>query len=85
MKENIDEIINSKFYCQTKFSQEIEKIVQENPDMNYIDAIVHFCESNNFDLESVPKIISKPLKEKLKAEAMDLNFLKKTSRARLVF
>jgi hypothetical protein len=32
--------------------------------MNYIDAIVYFCEQNNIDVESVPKLISKPLKEK---------------------
>jgi hypothetical protein len=56
-----------------------------NVEMNYIDAIVYFCEQNNIDLESVPKLISKPLKEKIKYEAMELNFLKKTSRAKLVF
>ena len=51
--------------------------------MKYIDAIVFFCEENGVDIESVPKLISKPLKEKLKAEAMDLNLLKRTSHARL--
>ena len=53
--------------------------------MNYIDAIVHFCGNNNIDLESVPKLISKPLKEKLKCDATHLNFLKKTSKAKLLF
>ena len=57
--------------------------MQCNSDMKYIDAIVHFCEQNNIDIESVPKLISKPLKEKIKYEAMELNFLKKTSRAKL--
>ena len=33
-----------------------------------------FCEMNSIDVESVPKLISKPLKEKLKYEAMELNF-----------
>ncbi len=51
--------------------------------MNYIDAIVHFCEQNSIDLESVPKLISKPLKEKIKCDAQELNFMKKTSRAKL--
>ncbi len=32
---------------------------------------------------SVPKLITKPLKEKLKGEAMELNLLKRTSRAKL--
>ena len=51
--------------------------------MNYIDAIIHFCDNNNIDLESVPKLLSKQLKEKLKYEATELNFLKKSSRAKL--
>ena len=51
--------------------------------MSYIDAIIYFCEKNSVDLESVPKLISKPLKEKLKCEAMELNLLKKTSHAKL--
>ena len=85
MENELEKVLESKFFCPSRFAQEIETLVQTNLDMNYIDAIVHFCETNNIDLESVPKLISKPLKEKLKYEAMELNFLKKTSRAKLVF
>jgi hypothetical protein len=60
-------------------------MVLDNPQMNYIDAIVHFCEQNSIDLESVPKLIPKPLKEKIKYQAQELNFLKRTSMAKLVF
>lgn len=81
----LEKALESKFFCPSKFSQEIESLVKENVEMNYIDAIVYFCENNNLDLESVPKLISKPLKEKIKYEAMELNFLKRTSRAKLVF
>jgi hypothetical protein len=77
--------LESKFFCQSRFVQEIEELVRDNSDMNYIDAIVHFCEQNSIELDSVPKLISKPLKEKLKCEAMELNFLKRTSRAKLIF
>ncbi len=52
-------------------------------DMNYIDAIVHFCELNSIDVEFVPKLITKPLKDKVKCEAQELNFLKRSSRAKL--
>jgi hypothetical protein len=52
--------------------------------MNYIDAIVHYCESNEIEIESVSKLISKPLKEKLKYDAQRLNFMKKTTRAKLM-
>ena len=85
MENELEKVLDSKSFCPTKFAQEIETLVQVNVEMNYIDAIVHFCEKNSIDLESVPKLISKPLKEKIKCEATELNFLKKTSRAKLVF
>lgn len=85
MENELEKALENKFFCPTRFAQEIENLVQINVEMNYIDAIVYFCEQNNIDLESVPKLISKPLKEKIKYEAMELNFLKKTSRAKLVF
>ena len=85
MENELEKVLESKFYCPNKFAQEIEDLVQVNVEMNYIDAIVHFCEKNSLDVESIPKLISKPLKEKIKYEATELNFLKKTSRAKLVF
>ena len=83
MTIELEKELEKKFFSSARFVQEIEQIVQCNSDMKYIDAIVHFCEQNNIDIESVPKLISKPLKEKIKYEAMELNFLKKTSRAKL--
>ena len=85
MENELEKVLENKFFCPSRFAQEIESLVQKNEDMSYIDAIIHFCETNNIDVESVPKLISKPLKEKIKYEAMELNFLKKTSRAKLVF
>ena len=85
MENELEKVLESKFFCPTRFAQEIESLVQVNVEMNYIDAIVHFCDKNSIDLEAVPKLISKPLKEKIKCEATELNFLKKTSRAKLVF
>ena len=85
MENELAKVLESKFFCPSRFAQEIESLVQTNEEMNYIDAIIHFCEKNNIDIESVPKLISKPLKEKIKYEAMELNFLKKTSRAKLIF
>ena len=79
----LEKVMQSKFFCPTRFAEEIESLVLNNADMNYIDAIVFFCEQNNVDLESVPKLISKPLKEKIKYDAQQLNFMKKTSRAKL--
>jgi hypothetical protein len=65
-----------------KFSLEIETLVLKEK-MNYIEAIVLFCEENGIEVDSISKLISKPLKEKLKRDAQDLNFMKKTTRAKL--
>ena len=78
----LEKVIESKFLTPSKFSLEIEKIVAEE-EMNYIDAICYYCEINNFEIESVTKLISKPLKERIKYDAVRLNFMKKTSRAKL--
>ncbi len=83
MENELEKVLASKFFSSAGFAQEIEKLVQVNKEMNYIDAIIHFCEKNSIDLESVPKLIPKPLKEKIKYEASELNFLKRSSRAKL--
>ena len=66
-----------------RFSQEVEKIALHNPDMNYIDSVIHYCEVNEIEVDTINKLISKPLKEKLRHDAQELNFMKKTSRAKL--
>ena len=83
MENELEKALESKFFCPSKFAQEIETLVHSDNEMSYIDAIIHFCEKNSIDIESVPKLISKPLKEKIKYEAMELNFLKRSSRAKL--
>ena len=77
------QLLEDRFMTSAKFSQEVEKIALHNPDMNYIDSVIHYCELNEIELDSVNKLISKPLKEKLRHNAQELNFMKKTSRAKL--
>jgi uncharacterized protein YdhG (YjbR/CyaY superfamily) len=78
----IDDVFEQKFMTASKFSMEIEKIVRDS-DLNYIEAIVQFCEDKNIELDGINKLISKPLKEKLKYDAQRLNFMKRTSRGYL--
>jgi hypothetical protein len=78
----LEKAIESKFLTPQKFAMEIEGIVAKEQ-INYIDAICHYCDVNSIEVESVTKLVSKPLKEKLKYDAISLNFMKKTSRARL--
>lgn len=83
MPNELEEAFDKKFLGPAKFAQEIEKIVHENTQLTYIDAVVVYCDQNSIELESVPKLLSKPLKEKIKCEAQELNFLKRTTRAKL--
>ena len=80
--KELEKAIESKFLTSQKFAIEIEKIVADEK-INYIDAIVHYCDINSLEVESVTKLISKPLKERLKWDATRLNFMKRTSRAKL--
>lgn len=83
IKNEIKEIIKAKFLTPERFSLDIERYVLNNK-CNYIEGIVLYCEENEIELEVVPKLISKPLKEKIKNDAANLNFLKKITRSKKV-
>ena len=76
--KQLEQVIEDKFITATKFSLEIENLVAKEK-CNYIDGIVLYCENNGIEIESVTKLISKPLKERLKYDAINLNFMKKIS------
>ena len=76
----IDEVFEENFMTAAKFSVEIENIVKDS-NLNYIEAVVQFCEDRNIEMDGINKLISKPLKEKIKYEAQRLNFMKRTSKA----
>ena len=79
---NVQTALNDKFLSQSKFSSEIESIVRSTR-LTYIEAIVQYCEDNNLEVESVPKLLSKPLKERIRCEAIQMNCLRKSSKAKL--
>ena len=81
-QNELDKAINDKFVSKEKFASDIEALVLDTQ-MNYIDAIVLYCEKNGIEIESVSKLVSKPLKEKIKFDATELNYLKKTTRGKL--
>ena len=80
--KELEEALEKKFLTPQKFAIEIENLVSQE-EMNYIDAICHYCEINGLEVDSITKLISKPLKERLKWDATRLNFMKPTSRAKL--
>lgn len=62
-----------------KFSETIERIVSEKQ-ISYMDAITWWCEKNDFEIEVAAKLINAQIKERIKVEAQDLNFIEKTAR-----
>ena len=58
MENELEQALKDKFFCPARFAQEIEKLVHAHSEMNYIDAIVYFCDLNAIDLEQAVKIIA---------------------------
>jgi hypothetical protein len=51
--------------------------------LTYIDAIVHYCEQRELEVEVAAKMITGSLKSKIKIEAENLHFLPKSNTAKL--
>jgi hypothetical protein len=67
-------MIEASFMNKATFSKLVENQVM-NKKLSYIEAIVEVCKETNIDVEDVKKFISPVIKEKIEAEAMELNFL----------
>ena len=63
------------------YIQEIENLVRDK-NIEYIDAIVLWCEKNKIEVEYAASLIKKDpvIKSKIEIEAENLNILKKTAR-----
>ena len=59
----------------SKFALLIEDIVKDKK-VNYMDAVVLYCEENGIDPGSIKPLVNKHLKEKIAYEAQSLNMLK---------
>jgi hypothetical protein len=68
--------IEEQFLTKSKFTKLIESVVSELK-IPYMDAIIKVCETNDIEIEDISKFISPIIKNKLEAEAMNLNFLPK--------
>ncbi len=58
-----------------EFSLKIEAMVKEKK-MPYMDAIIDYCKSHDIDVGTINSMVNKSLKEKVKAEAINLKMLK---------
>jgi hypothetical protein len=59
-----------------KIHHDISKMIASG--VPYIDALIHYAEKNNLEIESIADIVKKSsiLKEKVRSEAVDLRMVK---------
>jgi hypothetical protein len=64
-----------------EFVKEIEAYVKESK-LDYLDAVLHYCELNSLEIETVAAMIrsSSRIKAKIQQEAEDANYLPKTGK-----
>lgn len=76
-----DVVVVNNGLTTEKFTKEIERIVNTF-NIDYMDAVIHFCEKNNIEVETAASIIRSNLKIKsrLQLEAENLNFLPKSAK-----
>jgi hypothetical protein len=85
MEDEYNEILNDsivitkKFRSPNEFSLYIEERVAQEK-MGYMDAVISYCTEVDIEVESISKLINQSLKDKIRVEAEDANFIKKQAR-----
>lgn len=76
-----DCIVLSKAQTTENFINEIESLVK-NYDLDWIDAIVHYCNKNKLEIESVASLVKSnaKIKSMVQLQAEKLNYLPKVNR-----
>ena len=77
----IEDVVVNNGLTTEKFTKEIERIVSSF-NLEYMDAVIYYCEKNNIEIETAASIIRSNLKikSKLQLEAENLNFLPKSAK-----
>lgn len=68
--------MDSQFLTEESFLVKIDEIVRRDG-INHIEAIVHFCEENEIDVEDVKSLVGKSLSDRLKVDAVEYGYFKK--------
>lgn len=75
-------LITKEFKTATEFSQYIEKKSSQN-NIPCFDILVDYCVKKEIEMESVAVLLTSSLKEKIRAEAEELNMLKRKASGKL--
>lgn len=71
----------NKMLSSDRFYKEIDKLVKNNK-LNYMDAVIYFCEKNDVEIETAASMIRSNLRMKsmIQDEGEELNFLPRTAK-----
>ena len=69
-------IITKRFRSPNEFSLHIEERVLKER-IGYMDAVIQYCTEIDIDIESVANLINKSLKDKIRVEAEEQNYMRK--------
>ena len=58
------------------FCKEIEMVKASCNSLTYLECILEVCENNEIDFELVKTLLTKPIKDKMEAEALDRKLIK---------
>ena len=77
----IDEVEINSIKSPTQFMLEIDKLVEEKK-MEYIEAVMYYCNENDIEIETAAALIkgSAKMKAKIQFEAENLNYLPKSGK-----
>jgi len=70
--------VNDQFLNKNKFTEMVKEKVEKFK-IPYMEAILNICEENNIPPEDVKRFVSPVIRDKLEAEAVQLNYLPKTT------
>lgn len=76
-----DKLKFAKMLSSEKFCSEVDTLVKKHK-LSYIDAVVHYCEKNNIEIEVAASIVKSNfrIKSLVQSEGEELNFLAKTAK-----
>tara|TARA_B100001093_G_scaffold460019_1_gene473562 strand:- start:701 stop:937 length:237 start_codon:yes stop_codon:yes gene_type:complete len=69
-------MIETKIMTRKRFSAAVEKLVSESKGVSYIEAAAYIIEERGMDFRSLNRLLSDSLKQKIEAEATNLNLLR---------
>jgi hypothetical protein len=69
-------MIEQKIMTRKRFSAEVETLVRESRGLTYIEAAAYLIQERGMDFKSLNRLLSDSLKQKIEAEAVDLNLLR---------